>query len=148
MKRQSEHPSRDDLLVMAYVDDELADEQRDLFHYRLADEPRLARQVAAYQKLAVLARQMAPAEPTDLEWARLQSSAVHRGGVGIGWLLLGLGFVLYGIWSCFAVAQSELSLLGKCSILIPSLGFVLLLVIRIRDRRRLLPLDPYTDIER
>ena len=52
------HPTRDELLVMAYVDDELAAEARSDFQARLANEPELVRQVAVYQKLEGLARQM------------------------------------------------------------------------------------------
>ncbi len=148
MSNKSEHPTRDDLLVMAYVDDELADEQRAIFHNRLAEEPELSRQVAAYQKLAVLAKQMAPPEPSDLEWDRIQASPVHRTSVGAGWILLGIGTLAYVVWSCFMIAQSDLSTFGKCAILVPALSFCWLLAIRFRDRRRMLPFDPYTEVKR
>ncbi len=148
MSSSADHPTRDDLLVMAYVDDELSNEQRALFEYRLADDHELVGQVAAYQKLAVFARQMAPPEPSDLEWDRIQSSSIHKGSVGIGWILLALGSLSYGIWFCSQIATSDISPMGKLSILVPLGAFCWLLLIRFRDRRKQLPFDPYTEVKR
>lgn len=145
---QDNHPTRDDLLVMAYVDDELAEDQRQLLQDRLATEPELARQVAVYRKLALLADQMAPPEPQDLEWDRLRTHPVHRGGVGLGWTLLAAGSLGLLAWITYSVIDSELSGPIKALVLAPCAGFALLLLIRLRDRLRLLPLDPYTEVKR
>ena len=148
MSRATEHPSRDELLVMAYVDDELVPEQRELFEQRLADEPQLLRQVAVYQKLAVLARQALPPEPTDIEWQRITAAPLHKAGIGLGWSLLiaGLGGVL--VLGFIAICQADLSTPVKIVTLAPWFGFGLLLIIRLRDRAHLYPLDPYTDVKR
>ena len=148
MNRESEHPSRDELLVMAYVDDELVPEQRELLEERLAKEPELLRQVAAYQKLEVLARQGAPPEPTDLEWERILGSPLHQAGSRTGWTLLCGGLIGLFVLGCIATLQSDLEFFTKILILTPLCGFSVLLSIRYRDRQRLIPFDPYTEVKR
>jgi len=141
-------PTRDDLLVMAYVDDELADEQRKSLEDRLEHEPELARQVASYRKLAVLAEQVAPPEPLDREWERLRAEPSHRAGVGLGWTLLLSGLAVGVIGLAIWVLASDLQFWAKFTCLVPSAGFLILLWLRWRDRQRLLPFDPYTEVKR
>jgi anti-sigma factor RsiW len=148
MNRESEHPSRDELLVMAYVDDELVAEQRELLEQRLVEEPELLRQVAAYQKLEVLARHSAPPEPTDLEWERILDSSLHQAGSRTGWTLLCAGLIGLFALGCIATLQSDLETVTKALILAPLCGFSVLLSIRYRDRQRLIPFDPYTEVKR
>jgi hypothetical protein len=148
MNRESEHPSRDELLVMAYVDDELVAEQRSAFQERLVDEPELLRQVTVYQKLAVMARQAAPPEPSDLEWGRIQGETMHQAGVGLGWTFMCLGLIGLLLVGFIAILQADIGTSLKAMLLAPWFGFGLLLVIRLRDRRRLIPFDPYTDLKR
>lgn len=148
MNQDNAHPTRDDLLVMAYVDDELAADQRKLLQSRLAKEPELARQVAVYQKLAVLAQQVAPPEPMDLEWERIRKSPAHRSGLSLGWLLLTGGVLGLLAWGCYSVLVSDLSMPAKLFFAAAGSGFGVLLLIRLRDRLRLIPFDPYTEVQR
>ena len=148
MSSDQGHPTRDELLVMAYVDDELAPEIRAEFESRLANEPQLTRQIVEYQKLEILARQCTPPEPADHEWARLERDGVRRGAGGLGWTLLsvgGIGLIGYAI---FQIYHSEMSVTGKvlCSSLLA--GFLLLLLVKLRDRLRIIPFDPYTEVRR
>lgn len=148
MSSDKGHPTRDELLVMAYVDDELTPEIRAELEARLANEPLLARQVVEYQRLEILSRQSAPPEPADHEWARLEQGGVRRGASGLGWTLLcvgGVGLIGYG---AYQVYESEMGMTGKvlCSSLL--VGFLLLLVVRLRDRMHILPFDPYTEVRR
>ena len=68
----SAEPTRDELLAMAFFDGELAPEARAEFEARLADDADLRRQVAELKELDVLARNAAPREPMDHEWAALE----------------------------------------------------------------------------
>ncbi len=142
------HPSRDELLVMAFVDDQLAPEVRDELQERMVNEPELRRMVVEYQKLELIARQCAPPEPADHEWKRLEEEVLRRGAFSLGFgLLLAGGVGIIG-WTAFAVFQSELDAFGKlfCGALLA--GFTLLLILKLRDRLRLLPFDPYTEVKR
>jgi anti-sigma factor RsiW len=148
MTSDNAHPTRDELLVMAYVDDELADEQRSTFQNRLADEPELARQVAAYRKLEILTRQMAPPEPRDHEWHKLEREPEQRHGHPLGWMLVLLGTVGLGLWLFAFVLGSTLDPWAKACLLSLGLGLTLLLFLRWRRGARLAPYDPYTEVRR
>jgi len=148
MTTQKGHPSRDELLVMAYVDDELTREAREEVERRLSAEPELRRRVVEYRKLELLARQCAPPEPADYEWMELEEERLRRGGVGLGFGLLLVGGIGLLGWATWAIVRSELDLVGKlcCGALLG--GFTLLLALKLRDRLRLLPYDPYTEVKR
>jgi anti-sigma factor RsiW len=148
MSRENLHPTRDELMAMAYVDDELVPEQRTAFQARLASEPDLGRQVAVYRKLEVLARRMAPPEPLDHEWQRLRSEPWRRGGENLGWTLCVAGTLGLAAWLVFLILGSGLTLWVKALLIAPCAGFTLLVLLRWRARRRLAPFDPYTEIRR
>jgi len=142
------HPTRDELLVMAYVDDELAAEVRSDFQARLANEPELVRQVAVYQKLEVLARQMAPPEPRDHEWERVREEPLQRAGRPLGSFLLVAGALGLAAWAAVLLLGSGLALWAKICALATVSGFLLLLALRWRLRLRLAPYDPYEEVRR
>ncbi|HIG12704.1 MAG: hypothetical protein ABGY71_13680 [bacterium] len=142
------HPSRDDLLVMAYVDGELAAEDREPFEERLASEEHLAREVAGYRRLAAVTRQCAPPEPGDHEWNRLQGDSTRRLLLWLGWALAVAGGVGFCAWTAFEVYRSDMALGGKLALGAVCSGLLLLLLIKWRDSRRLSPFDSYTDVQR
>ena len=148
MSTEKGHPTRDELLIMAYVDDELAAGARDDFQARLATEPELLRQVVEYQKLEILARQMAPPEPQDYEWERLTEAGWHKAGQGLGWILLFSGSIGLVGWMALLVYQADMPLAGKAGLGALLAGFTCLLLLRLRVRLRLLPYDPYTEVKR
>ena len=141
-------PSLDELLAMAYVDDELTAEARAQVDQRMEDEPALALAVARYRRLEVLARQVAPPEPMDHEWRRLRRDPVHRAGHGIGWVLLALGAVALAGWCLFELVRADLELVPKLACLGVVAGVLLLFLATLRARLRTLPFDPYVEVER
>jgi len=149
MTTEKGHPTRDELLAMAYVDGELTDEARAELEARLPAEPELGRQIAAYQKLELLGRAQAPPEPMDHEWRRLERDGVQRAGLGLGWsLVLACGLGLLG-WAAWAVASDpELELVPKLLIGGAMLGAASLFLATLRARLRTLSYDPYTEVER
>lgn len=148
MSAPDAHPSRDELLAMAYVDDELAGEERARFEARLPDEPALARRVAEYRRIEVLARQVAPPEPADHEWRRLAQEPARRAGVGLGLGLVVCGTALVVGWSLVELFASDAPLPVQVGVPALVAGFAILLVSRLRDRLRTRPYDPYTEVQR
>jgi anti-sigma factor RsiW len=142
-------PTRDQLLAMAYVDGELAEAERRAFEARLAREPALGHEIAEYQGLALLARQMAPKEPADYEWDRLRLDLAQKSGALVAWILIAAGTTgLFG-WAVVAVVSADdLGLAAKALIGALLFGLLLLFLLVLRARLRLLPHDPYTKVLR
>jgi hypothetical protein len=145
---ETREPTRDELLAMAYVDGELELAARRQFEAQLAGRPDLAREVAALQRLNVLARQLAGPEPMDHEWRRLEKSTLHGGGLRLGLALMGLGALALVAWCGWTLWASDMELLPKLALAGLLGGATLLLLLVLRARLRTLPYDPYTDIER
>ena len=141
-------PTTDQLAAMAYADGELAGDERRAFEARLAQSPALAREVAQYQRLQVLARQAAPPEPMDHEWRRLWGDPVQRTLALLGWLLAGAGALTLLGWIGWSLVVSELELVPKLALGGLLLGAALLFVSALRARLRTRPYDPYREIQR
>ena len=144
----ADHPTRDELLCMAYVDDELDVEARREFETRLAVEPDLAREVTGLRRLELFARTAAPPEPAELEWRRLEAEPLQRSIVTLGWVAtvvgaLGLcGVLVAVVWSARMEPWQKLAL----SLFLGGLTLIFLAVARRRWRSR--PFDPYTAVQR
>ena len=149
MTDKQREPSRDELLAMAYVDGELADDAVIEFERRLRDEPALVREVAELKRLEVIARQSAPPEPIDHEWKRLEREVLHSGGNFFGFLLAALGTLGLSGWALLELLRNdELTLVPKLLIGMTVAGFALLFLVILRARLRTLPYDPYTEVKR
>lgn len=148
MTTRDAHPTRDELLAMAYVDGELERGAQAEFHARVAREPALARLVVEYQRIELAARQAAPPEPMDHEWRRLSEDGVQQAGLGAGWFLLAAGGIGLAGWVSFEVLRSDLPALVKLLLAALALGFTILFLLTLRGRLRTLPYDPYTKVER
>ena len=146
--RPDREPTRDELLAMAYADGQLPPDERQAFERRLAQEPAIARAVAEFRSLEILARQMAPPEPADHEWARLELDVLQRSGSWLGLLLLCAGALGLAAWFVLLVVRSEMSLLPRAGLLALIGGLLLLLGLTVRARLRLLPYDPYRKVKR
>ncbi len=141
-------PSRDELMAMAYVDGELAAVDLKTFERRMATEPALAREVAELQKLGILARQVAPPEPKDYEWLRLESEILHSTGWTLGWILTVLGILGLGVSAAIGILLTELQPMIKFCLTVTCMGLSSLFLLVLRARLRTLPLDPYTEVKR
>lgn len=148
MSVEEREPTADQLLAMAYADGQLDPESRADFERRMASEPTLAREVAEIRKLELLARAVAPAEPQDHEWARLEVDPWHRlltrGGLALflGGITLEVALLLLGVQERLG---GSMSVASGSAILV---GFTMLLLAALRWRKRTLPYDPYVEVKR
>lgn len=141
-------PSDLELAAMAYVDGELAPADRTAFEARLDREPALVREVAAQQRLAVLARAAAPREPIDREWRAIERSMITRAGIPLSWGLFALGAAGLAVWCAWEVACAPIGTAPKLLTAAFVSGFLLLFLLAFRARIRTKPFDPYDDVHR
>lgn len=141
-------PSESELRAMAYVDGELSPSERAAFEVRLDREPALVREVAAQQRLAVLARAAAPREPIDREWRAIERSMITRAGIPLSWSLLALGAAGLAVWCAWEVAIAPIGPAPKLLTAAFVSGFLLLFLLAVRARIRTKPFDPYDDVHR
>jgi anti-sigma factor RsiW len=146
--RSERPPSPDELLAMAYTDGELEPDQRATFEQRLQHEPALSREVAALLRLNVLAREVAPREPEDLEWARIGKSRPRAWVLTIAWCFLLIDVLAVIGFGVFEFSRSEAPILFKAVILGGLLAFLVWFWLVVRARIRTLPYDPYTEVKR
>lgn len=146
--RGEHEPTRDELDAMAYVDGELAPDARRAFEARLAREPELAREVTELRELELVARQVAPPEPADHEWARIARSPLTRTLHPFAWALIVCAALGLAVWTVWMECTCELELVPKLCVLALTLGLVLLGALTVRNRLRTLPYDPYRKLER
>ncbi len=148
MKPPDHEPTREELLAMAYADGELDSDARRAFETRQASDRDLARQVAEYHSLALVAREMAAPEPADHEWRRLETDLLHQASGGLGWLMLAVGGTGLAGWCIWDLANASMEILPKILCLSLVGGGLLLLLTTLRARLRVLPYDPYTKVNR
>lgn len=150
MHPRDEQPTRDELLAMAYADGELLGEERRAFELRLVTEPQLAEQVRDVRALAILARQVAPPEPQDAEWERLERDLLQRllkrGGYTLFSVAAAASLVLVLLFA-FEVTSYRQPLVAGCTVCWIA-GGITLLVATLRWRARTHPHDPYVHVKR
>lgn len=141
-------PSRDELLAMAYVDDELAPEARAEFEQRLAREPALRREVSALKDLELMAREAAPKELLDHEREALAREPLQRATLGLGATLLVVGVLALATYGMYLLLEAPLPPLLRWPLVAVLLGGAFLFGSVLRARLRTLPHDPYRNVRR
>ncbi len=143
-----EHPEPDELLAMAYVDGELSPEDRQEFERRLQTEARLAEQVAEMRGLTLVARNLIPPEPEDREWRKLARDPLQRGGLRLGWFFCLVAVVGFTVAATLSMVQSNEHWAMKLFFFSGGAGAGILLLLTLRERMAVLPLDPYRKLQR
>ena len=143
-----QEPTQEELLAMAYADGELDSEARRDFESRMQASPGLAQEVAEYQALEVLSRNMAPPVPMDLEWERLAIDPTRAAGLRLGWGLIVLGAFGGSACGLYEVANSDLPPMPMALVFALIGGFIVLFMTTLRARLRTLPYDAYRKVKR
>jgi len=141
-------PTTDELLAMAYADGELSPQAVRDFETRLARESRLRVLVADQQRIAVLAREAAPAEPLELASLIVERGAPMSALAFLGRALLALGLAWTILWLALSALDGAWRPPLAGAALSAALGLVLLAARAWAVRRATRHLDPYRDVRR
>lgn len=148
MTPAAQHPSRDELLAMAYVDDQLDPAARAEFEGRLGQEEALRKEVTSLRRLDLIARTAAPPENIDIAWKEVDESPSQTSIIGLGWIATILGSVGVAAIAIQLVTQARLPLWERVSIICLVSGLTLIFLAIARRRWRTRHLDPYTSVKR
>jgi len=138
----------------AYLDGELADEERRRFDEHLAVCDACTRELAELKRLTEDLNMMRFKEPGDEELERYWAGVYNRLERGIGWILLSAGAILTLCYGAFKVIEgmlldetiSDVLKVGVCALIA---GLVVLFVSLLRERLVVRKVDRYSrEVER
>ncbi|HUU91387.1 MAG TPA: zf-HC2 domain-containing protein [Phycisphaerae bacterium] len=143
-----------DRMASAYLDGELADEERRRFEEHLAACDACTRELAELKRLTEDLNMMRFKEPGDEELQRYWSGVYNRLERSIGWILLSVGVILTLCYGAFRIIEemirdpaiSGVLKVGVCALIA---GLVVLFVSLLRERLVVRKVDRYSrEVER
>jgi len=142
---------RDDM--MAYLDDELNEEQKRAFEGHLASCANCTRDLAEFRKLKQMTDCVSFTEPEDRVWEQYWGNVYNRVERGAGWILFSvaaIALLLYGGFQLIEklIVDPTLGTLLKVGLLALLGGVVTLFVSVLRERVYFWSRDRYRDVRR
>lgn len=140
-------------LMMAYLDNELNEEQKRAFEEHLASCADCTRDLAEFRKLKAMTDCVAFVEPEDRVWDQYWGNVYNRVERGIGWILFSVAAIALLIYGGFEAIESiivdpTLGILLKIGLLALLGGGVILFVSVLRERVYFWSRDRYRDVRR
>ena len=140
-------------LMMAYLDNELDDEQRRAFEQHLSSCSVCANELKEFQKLKQLTDNVTLIEPEDRIWQQYWSGIYNRIERGLGWILFSVAAILLVIYGGFKMIEEiirdqTVGVLLKVGLLALIVGLAILFVSVLRERLYFWRKDRYRDVRR
>jgi len=140
-------------LMMAYLDDELNDEQRRAFEEHLASCPDCTKDLAEFRKLKQMTDCVAFVEPEERVWHEYWDHVYNRVERGTGWVLFSVAAIALLLYGGFLLIETiiedpAVSVLLKAGLLALLGGLVVLFVSVLRERVFFWSRDRYKDVRR
>jgi len=140
-------------LMMAYLDDELNQEQRRAFEEHLASCPDCTRELKEFRKLKQMTDCVAFVEPEDRIWDQYWNHVYNRLERCTGWVLFSVAAIALFIYGGFKLIESVIQdptvgVLMKIGLLALLGGLVILFVSVLRERVYFWSKDRYKDVRR
>ena len=140
-------------IMMAYLDDELDDEQRCSLEEHLRSCRQCSREMDEFRRLKKLTDSVAFVEPEDRLWDQYWSGVFNRIERGLGWALFSVAAILLSIFGGFKMVEAvikdpQIGVLLKIGILALIAGLSILLVSVARERLFFRQRDRYKDVRR
>jgi predicted anti-sigma-YlaC factor YlaD len=140
-------------LMMAYLDNELNDEQKRAFEEHLASCLDCARDMKEFKRLKEMTDCVGLVEPEDRMWEQYWDSVYNRMERGIGWILFSVAAIALLLYGGFRLIESVIEdptvgMLMKIGLLALLGGLVILFVSVLRERVYFWSRDRYKDVRR
>jgi len=140
-------------LMMAYLDNELDDEQRQAFEQHLATCPECAKELKEFEKLKQLTDSVTLMEPEDRIWQQYWGNVYNRIERNLGWILFSVAAILLIIYGGFKLIEEiikdqTVGVLLKAALLTLIGGLAILFVSVLRERVHFWNKDRYKDVRR
>ena len=140
-------------LMMAYLDNEIDDEQRKAFEEHLASCPQCTQELKEFEKLKQLTDSVTLAEPEDRIWQQYWGNVYNRVERSLGWILFSVAAILLTIYGGFELIEKiirdqTVGMLLKVALLVLITGLAILFVSVLRERIYFWKKDRYRDVRR
>jgi len=141
------------ILMMGYLDGELAPDEQKEFERMLADNPELQKEFNEYSQLKEVTQQMKFKQAPDDLWDSYWQRVYNRIERGIGWILVSIGAMICLAYFGYMFIEQlindpYLSGIAKFGIFAIVAGMAVLLVSVIREKLFSSQSDPYKEIKR
>jgi len=140
-------------LMMAYLDDELNDDQKRAFEAHLASCSDCAKDMEEFKKLKRMTDCVALVEPEDKVWDEYWNHLYNRIERGTGWILFSVAAIALLIYGGFELIETiiqdrTVGVLAKVGLLALIGGLAILFVSVLRERIYFWSRDRYKDVRR
>jgi len=140
-------------LMMAYLDNELDDEQKRAFEGHLASCPECTRDMGEFKKLKQMTDGVAFVVPEDRIWDQYWSNVYNRMERGTGWILFSMAAIALLLYGGFELIETiikdpAVGVLMKVGMLALLGGLAILFVSVLRERVYFWSKDRYRDVRR
>jgi predicted anti-sigma-YlaC factor YlaD len=140
-------------MMMAYLDNELDDEQKQAFEQHLLSCPDCSKELQEFKKLKQITDSVAFVEPEDRIWQRYWGNVYNRIERNVGWIIFSMAAILLIIYGGFKIIEEVIKdqtvgLLLKVSLLAFIAGLAILFVSVLRERLYFWRRDRYKDVRR
>ena len=140
-------------LLMGYLDNELANGQREQLERHLAECKDCWEELEEFKKLKTITDDMDLAEPEDKLWDDYWGGIYNRIERGIGWILFSIAAIVLLMYGGFCaieemVKDPTVSIVLKVGLLVLIAGLAVLFVSVLRERLYFRKKDRYKDVRR
>lgn len=140
-------------LMMAYLDNELNEEQRQAFEHHLAECSECRKEIGEFETLKKITDNVTLTEPEDRMWEQYWGGVYNRIERGIGWVLFSVAGILLVIYGGFTAIEKvikdpSVSMLLKVGLLALLAGLAILFVSVVRERAYFWTRDRYRNVRR
>ncbi|MEW6357872.1 MAG: zf-HC2 domain-containing protein [Planctomycetota bacterium] len=140
-------------LLMAYIDDEIDEKDRECFEEHIRQCERCRSELAELKNLKEVTDDMVFKFPEDKLWATYWSGVYNRLERGAAWALVSVGaiiLIVYGVYALLVSMLGDVSIpwAVKIGVILLLAGVVALIVSTARERLFAYKSDKYKEVER